>query len=687
MHLSEKIFSALFLIVLLIIGSCANVVSPTGGPKDEQPPRVVESTPPNYSPNYNGEEIRIYFDEFVELRELRQNLLVSPPLKYDPDIRLRGRSVVINIGDTLRENTTYNFFFGESIVDITEGNPISNFQYVFSTGDYVDSLSIQGKLVDAATLEPKPDAFVMMYDSIFDSVPMLERPVYISKTNEQGTFNIRNMRDDEYLMFALVDMNSNYLYDTPDETIAFSDSMIQPSFIPFLHHNFEKEKAEADTTEFNTENGTAENDTTAQTGNDTPPFSENEDMPLETNGLDSLVVDSLSVEEIMKYDYYSLRMFQEEDTLQRLVSSNLDRNGKLIFIFRIPTDSLTFRDYRQPLEEEDYIIEKNPPRNDTIVMWVPPNQRDSLFLQFSDQGNVIDSANVSLVPRTARGTIIEDENEEQPQLDIGILPGGSRNKYPFFKPFGLESATPLDTIQTDEWQFFVSDSIPLGVSFQIEGNASRQIIADHTLEPDSTYKLIVPPSSIFDIFGTTNDTLEYNIRTSTSEDYGTIIVNLQLSEFSVGMDTLFNTTDSLAPIPFDSLLLITKPVQIQTTDSLYINNILDLIPVESIYQHLHKGVSDTALPDDEDVYIMQLLNENWEVLREKNISQTDTYFFRYLRTGNFRLRLIADENKNQKWDTGNYLDGNQPEKVYVYPDKIESRLNWEIEVIWNVAGD
>jgi len=687
MQLPEKIFSALFLIILLIIGSCANVVSPTGGTKDEQPPRVLRSTPQNYSPNYNGEEIRIYFDEFVELKELRQNLLVSPPLKNDPEIKLRGRSVVINIEDTLRENTTYNLFFGESIVDITEGNPLSNFQFVFSTGEYVDSLSVQGKIVDAATLEPAPDAFVMLYDSIFDSVPMLQRPVYISKTNEEGTFNIRNMRDDEYLIFSLVDMNSNYLYDTPDEKIAFSDSLIKPGFIPYLHHNFQKQQEEADSTEVDAEKRETETDTIAPSGSDTIAVSQNGDLPLDTTRVDSLQADSLTLEEMMKYDYYTLRMFQEKDTLQRLVSSNLERKGKLNFIFRIPTDSLTFRDYRQPLNEEDFILEKNPPRNDTIIMWVPAQQRDSLFLERSDRGNVIDSANVSLVQRTARGTVIEDENEEENQLDIGILPGASRTKYPFFQPFGLESVTPLANIETNEWQFFVSDSVPLDASFQIEGTPQKRIIADYPLEPDSTYKLIVPPATIFDVFGTTNDSLEYSIRTSTSEDYGTIIVNLQLPENQKGDNSLLSTSDSLAPVAFDSLLLITKPVRLQAPDSLYINNSLRLIPVDTTYQQLYHTLTDIALNDDKEAYILQLLNDKWEVLREKDVAQTDIYYFRYLKTGNFRLRLVVDENKNGKWDTGEYLDKKQPEKVYIYPDKIESRLNWEIEAIWNVAGD
>ncbi|MFW5757143.1 MAG: Ig-like domain-containing protein [Bacteroidota bacterium] len=678
MHLPEKkIFFALFLIILLIIGSCANVVSPTGGPKDEQPPRVLRSTPPNYSPNYNGEEIRIYFDEFVELKELSQNLLVSPPLKNDPEIRLRGRSVVINIEDTLRENTTYNLFFGESIVDITEGNPLSNFQFVFSTGDYVDSLSVQGKAIDAATLEPAPDAFVMLYDSIFDSVPMLRRPVYVSKTNEEGAFNIRNMRDDEYLMFALTDMNSNYLYDSPDEIIAFSDSLIKPEFIPFLHHNYETHQEEADTTEADARSGQTQTDTLEQTENDTTEVPVSEDLPPDTTR-----TDSLTMEEIMKYDYYTLRMFQEEDTVQRLISSNLERKGKLNFIFRIPTDSLVFKDIRQPLDKDDLILEKNPPRNDTIIMWVPDQQRDSLFLEISDRGNVIDTANVSLVPRTARGTVIEDENEEEPQLDIDLMPGGSRTQYPFFQPFTLESTTPLANIQTNQWQFFVSDSIPLEASFRIEGAAKKQIITETTLEPDSTYKLIVPPATIFDIFGTTNDTLEYSIRTSTSEDYGTIIVNLQLPENHTAENGEIHLPDSLAPVAYDSLLRITKPVWLQATDSLYITDSLKLIPLDTI-----NTLSDTALVNDTQKYILQLLNENWEVLREKYISKTDIYYFRYLKTGNFRLRLVLDENENQKWDTGNYLEQKQPEKVYIYPDKIESRLNWEIEAIWNVAED
>ncbi len=132
--------------LVVLFYACAHVVSPTGGPRDEDPPEVVRSSPPNYSANFDDDQIRIFFNEFVALHNIRQQLLVSPPMETMPEVRIRGRSIVMDIEEDMRPNTTYNFFFGDAIRDITEGNAIPNFQFVVSTGDHVDSLALGGQV-------------------------------------------------------------------------------------------------------------------------------------------------------------------------------------------------------------------------------------------------------------------------------------------------------------------------------------------------------------------------------------------------------------------------------------------------------------------------------------------------------------------------------------------------------------
>ena len=609
-----------YIVIAILLAACANIVAPTGGPIDEDPPVVLRSTPPNYSTYYKGQDVRIFFDEFVELKNLRQNLLVSPPLQNDPEVRVRGRSIIMSVADTLMEKTTYNFFFGESIVDITEGNAIPNFQFVVSTGSYVDSLSVMGNVKNALTLEPEEGVFVMLYDDVFDSVPMLQRPVYLSKTDKEGNFFISNMRDGEYLMFALKDVNSNYLYDSPDEMIGFVDSLIKPEFT--AHLGSEKEMAETDTLNGDSIAVTSiePNDRVAELPNDTLD-----------NVADSLP-DLQMKSEITRYELF---LFQEEDTLQRLMSSTLTRKGRISFAFRAPVDSVHFIDYKDPLPENWSIIEYNRNR-DTLAVWFTESDRDSLFLKVYDQERLLDTVNISLTVRTprARGTA---QQEEGPVLNIST-PTLKARKQPFFRSFELVSQTPVLDFNADSVQVFVSDSIPVEAEFEFTDNAKRRLHFKSFLEQDSTYLIRLLPGTLTDMFGATNDTLSYSFRTTKREDYGYILAN------------------------------ITLPVIVE--DDTLINDINDTIEE----------------PEQKKQFLLQLLTEKFEIVDEKIITESDIYQFEYLPASTFRLRLVEDRNRNGMWDTGNYLDGVQPEKVYVYPDNIQSRLNWDVEVIWDISG-
>jgi hypothetical protein len=221
----EKIYkiSHLFWIIALafLLVNCANPVAPEGGPKDEIPPVILDMNPPNYSASFDKERLVVRFDEYVKLQGLSQQLMISPPLAETPKIRTKGKSVIIDIDEQLRDSTTYTFFFGDAIVDLTEANPLKNFEYVFSTGTLIDSMAIKGKVTNAFDLMPEDGIAVLLYtldvDSIpNDSLPMLSRPVYVSRTNEKGEFELNNLRNIPYKIIALLDMNSNYLYDLPN---------------------------------------------------------------------------------------------------------------------------------------------------------------------------------------------------------------------------------------------------------------------------------------------------------------------------------------------------------------------------------------------------------------------------------------------------------------------------------------
>tara|TARA_R110002020_G_scaffold259768_3_gene473858 strand:- start:987 stop:2693 length:1707 start_codon:yes stop_codon:yes gene_type:complete len=221
-----------FLLLLLVV-NCAKRGNPTGGPKDEDPPVFVNASPPNYSTNFEGNEIRIYFDEYIKLKDLQKQLIISPPMNPAPLITPLGSAakyIDIEILDTLIPNTTYVFNFGNSVVDNNEGNPFSFFKYVMSTGDYIDSLSIKGVIKDALLREPDDYVTVMLYevDSTYsDSVIYKQTPRYITNTLDSSvTFELSNLREGRYRLAALKDEDNNYTFQPEKDKIAFFDSFI-----------------------------------------------------------------------------------------------------------------------------------------------------------------------------------------------------------------------------------------------------------------------------------------------------------------------------------------------------------------------------------------------------------------------------------------------------------------------------
>lgn len=208
--------------------ACAQQVAPTGGERDVTAPKVIQSKPENQSINFNSKSIELEFDEFIKLNNLKEQLIVSPPLKYNLQTKIIGKTLKIEIKDTLKENTTYVFNFGNAIVDLRENNPIPNFQYVFSTGSSLDSLEIEGNIVDAFNLKASQDMLVMLYEDIQnDSAPLLTLPTYVGKSDKQGAYKITNIKEGSYRLFALKDANSNFLYDRPDEIIAFKKNPLK----------------------------------------------------------------------------------------------------------------------------------------------------------------------------------------------------------------------------------------------------------------------------------------------------------------------------------------------------------------------------------------------------------------------------------------------------------------------------
>lgn len=208
---------------------CANPIAPEGGPTDERAPQLVpEKSSPNYATNYRKEPIRLTFDEWVDVKDAFQQIVISPPLQYRFELYIKGKTVIFEFDEreVLRDSATYTLNFGDAVQDLTERNPAENLRYVFSTGSYIDSLSMQGIIVDAKTNEPVENALFLLYENLADTVVRKERPFYFARTKADGSFLIENVKAGRFKGFALLDANLNYLFDQPQEAVGFPQELI-----------------------------------------------------------------------------------------------------------------------------------------------------------------------------------------------------------------------------------------------------------------------------------------------------------------------------------------------------------------------------------------------------------------------------------------------------------------------------
>ncbi|MFB0925536.1 MAG: Ig-like domain-containing protein [Vicingaceae bacterium] len=215
-----------YLAMMLILVSCAQIRPLTGGEKDETAPKELVSTPINGATNFIEKTIVVEFDEFIKLTNVTSQLIVSPLMETPPVIMVKGKKLVIKLQSDLSENTTYSLNFGNAITDITESNIFPNYKYVFSTGPIIDSLSYSGTVLNAFDLSKKESIYVLLYDQFEDSIPLKELPRYVALTDEEGKYSITNIAQGEYKFFAIKDINNNYLFDLPNEEIAFMDETI-----------------------------------------------------------------------------------------------------------------------------------------------------------------------------------------------------------------------------------------------------------------------------------------------------------------------------------------------------------------------------------------------------------------------------------------------------------------------------
>lgn len=492
-------------LLALIVYACANRGYPEGGPKDTTPPVVVAEVPVSYTKNFNKKRVEIYFNEFVQLKEINEKFIFSPPLKKNPKVSLKGKYVQISIPDTLKPNTTYSMDFADAIVDNNEGNPLGFYRYVFSTGEVIDSLELSGTVVNAESYEPMMNVLVGLYENHADSVPLLELPDYIARTDSSGNFRVTNLRDAVYKVVAIEDANKDKKYTPESEMFAFLDSTVHPIVLPMVK-------------------------------SDTFRLVES------ILGRDTTYRDSIVTTEYLGYGPSNLllRMFQEKLTQLYLVDDDRKERERLDFVFSIPAENkLQVRLWdtlaTEPLPEDWFFMERSAGK-DTISLWI----KDSTVYK-KDTLNVIlsylrsdSTGQHTFYSDTTRYTFKEKKKnegkgkknpEEKPKMEFleiksnvgGDLDLGGRLWLEFDRPIdksglqGLRLSEKVDTLYQ-----------PMKFELEEDSLKVRRIYVDAPWKQSTEYLLELDSAAVYDIYGRFNNKMEKKFKVRSEEYYGKI---------------------------------------------------------------------------------------------------------------------------------------------------------------------
>ena len=502
------------LMLMIVVYSCASMGNPDGGPYDEEPPKFVRSTPKPFAINSKERKVTIEFDEFIKLEKAAEKVVVSPPQLEQPEIKASGRKVVVGLVDSLRPNTTYTIDFADAIVDNNEGNPLGNYAFTFSTGTTIDTMEVSGTVLSASDLEPVKNIQVGLHSDLSDSVFMKKPFDRVSRTDSRGHFSIRGIAPGKYRIYALMDGNQNYLFDSKTEMIAFSDSIIIPAM--------------------------------------------EDAMRQDTIWKDSLTIDTIKSVGYTRFlpDDIILRAFKEENDRQYLTRSERDKENHFVLTFSARADTLPTLKGLNFDERDAFIIEKTD-RNDSICYWI----KDSLIYQMDTLEIQMDYLATDtldrLVPQTdtlflankltraerekleakaaeekekerkkkeKKGEKIEPEPTKFLTLNVDAPSAFDldRNVYlSFDEPVAsIDTAAIHMEIKKDSlWEeipfLFVSDSVL---------PRKYEILAEW--EPEKEYQLSIDSMAFKGVYGLHTNKVKQTMKVKKLNEYGTILLNI-----------------------------------------------------------------------------------------------------------------------------------------------------------------
>ena len=504
------------ILMLVIIGySCASMGTPDGGPYDEMPPKFVGSNPGMRAVNVKNQKIELEFDEFIKLEKAAEKVVVSPPQLEQPEIKVVGKKVALELFDTLKDATTYTIDFSDAIVDNNEGNPMGHFTYSFSTGTSIDTMEVSGTVLNAADLEPIKGIQVGLHKNLNDSALTTLPFDRVSRTDSRGHFIIRGIAPGKYRIYALMDGNQNYLYDSKTETVAFSDSIIIPSMMPATRQD--------------------------------------------TLWKDTLTIDTIKTVPYTRFmpDDIILRAFKEENTRQYFSRSQRDKENHFILKFSAKADTLPTLTGLNFDTKDAFIIKPNE-GNDSICYWIKDSlvyQMDTLAVQMDYL--YTDSLN-QLVPKTdtiylankltreqreklAKKEAEEKEKERKKKEKKGekieeekpsflTMNVDAPSAFDINRNIALSFEEPVSKIDTSAIHMSVKvDTVWQDIPFLFMADSvlprKYEILAEW--EPEKEYQLKIDSAAIVGLYGLHTNKVEQSVKVKKLDEYGTLLFNLQ----------------------------------------------------------------------------------------------------------------------------------------------------------------
>lgn len=576
----------IILLAIIVIGylsfftSCANIGMPSGGLKDSIPPVVVHSIPAFNQTNFSDQRIRLTFNEFVIVEGLNEKFVVSPPTTKKPIFRTKGKTLIVDLNEKLKPNTTYSLDFKDGVSDNNERNPLRNLRLAFSTGPQLDSLRVVGFIKDAFNLEPIPNSYVLLYKGRSDTLVYKTRPDFIAKTDKNGFFAVTNLPADTFQVYGLSDVDNNLKYTPGSDSISFIDQLVVPSatFLPMRD--------------------------TSITGIDT----------LLIFGKTKFSPDPLYLLRFGEY-YFDLRLDKYVHPSRKIVDLTFTQSVADTF----DIEPINFKakpgwKYTEISPKSDsiriWLTDSTDYDRDTLIFKVSYLQQDSLK-EFYTKNDTI-KLYFTDVTQAARNKRKERRRIEKEEKSVTIT-SNTKAGFDVYRELILESPEPIGTFDTTKIKLFEKrDTIFYPITFKLRPDSlnRRRYLLAHTWKYGTNYKLTVDSAAIKTIYNTYSKKVREEFKTQEEDFYGKIILDLK----NVTIPTIIQ----LLSDDKDEKVIQSKPV---TKDGLVTFDFLEprKYLIKSIFDRNNNGKWDTGnlkkkIQPEEVMYYLSVIKvrSNWD---------------------------------------------------------------------------